>query len=155
MARRDAVEVAFGDAENRGYRFQIGEFRFVDGAVRLGDVEQAVEHVFQELRLVPESVSKLPGIGFEAVVVALARSKRRVTRACAESGTSMMRSKASTSERVTTPSDFAILAASATSPVVNTRSFGMGRNTASCAVHQHMACEAAEQGSDRSANREA
>ena len=47
MARPDARERAFVEAEQLGNASEIEQFALMDGAVGLGDVEQAVEDVLQ------------------------------------------------------------------------------------------------------------
>ena len=67
MPRRDARELLLADAEGRRDRLKIGVLGLVHGAVRLGDVEEAVEDVLEQLRLVREEIADLPRIGLEAV----------------------------------------------------------------------------------------
>ena len=67
VPRRDALEIRVDEREDRRHIPQIGILGLVNGLVRLGDVEQAVEHVFEQRRLVRESFADLAGVGLEAV----------------------------------------------------------------------------------------
>jgi hypothetical protein len=50
---------------------QVGELRLVHGPVGLGDVEEPVEHVLEELRLLAQDIGDLAGVSFEALGGAL------------------------------------------------------------------------------------
>ena len=94
-------------------------FRGADLAVGLGDVEQAFEHVLEDLRRVGKQRRDLARIGLEArgvalgeIEEALARSSPRPAAPGRTSGTPRPR------RRVTSPSTRAILAPSAITPMV-------------------------------------
>ena len=67
VAGGDAVEVAVLKPEDRCDAAHIGELGLVHEAVRDRDVEQAVDEILEQRRLVAEGVGDLAGIGLEAV----------------------------------------------------------------------------------------
>ena len=126
MPRGDPSEGDIVEAEGLGHGTQVALLCFMDRTIGLRDVEQAVEDILQQSRFVAKRRRHLSRIGLEPGRGALGEVEQPLGRQAApRSLTWMTLAKASTSEGVTTPSDFAILAASATRPVVKTTSLGV------------------------------
>src|SRR5882724_6287324 len=70
MLGPDALEIMIAEAEDARHLPQIVELGGFHLPVGLGDMEQAVEQLFQDGGLTPEHARHLPGIGLE--------SKRRI-----------------------------------------------------------------------------
>ena len=119
-------------------------------------MEQAVEDVFKQGRFVLESFADLAGISLEAVGGFLGEIEQALRPAsCSLSGTWTICSNASTSVSTTTPSDFAILAASATRPMVKITSRGGRAEERTFPIDQNVAGNTAQQCAERPAESQA
>src|SRR5690606_20153370 len=71
MARADTRKLDLREAENIGHGAQIVELLWMHMAIGLGDVEERIDHVFKDSRLVLIDTRHLPRISLEASHVLL------------------------------------------------------------------------------------